>query len=52
MAKSFCQIVKFEKTMNESLDHMAEVKKTIAKIVGSFSDGYTNKNQFVYKASQ
>ena len=52
IAKSFRQIAEFEKTMNESLDHIAEAEKAIAKITGSFSNKYTNKDQFAYRASQ
>ena len=52
IAKSFCQIVKFEKTINESLDHIAEAEKAMAKIVGFLSDKYTNRDQFAHRASQ
>ena len=52
MAERFCQIAESKKTMNESLNPMAEVKKIIAKITGSLSDEHTNKNQFVYRVSQ
>jgi hypothetical protein len=52
MAESIRQIIEFKKTINESLDHMAEAEKAMVKIVGSFSDKYTNKDQFVYGASQ
>ena len=38
--------------MNESLNHIVEVKKTMAKIAGSLGDGYTNKDQSVHGASQ
>ena len=52
MAKRFCQIVEFEKTMNESPDPIVEVKKTMAKIAGSLGDEYTNRDQFAYRVSQ
>ena len=51
IAESFRQIAEFEKTINESLNHIAEVEKAIAKIAGSFSNKYTNKDQFAYRAS-
>ena len=51
MAKSFCQIAEFKKTINKSLNHIAEAEKAIAKIAGSFSNKYTNKDQFAYRAS-
>ncbi len=52
MAESFCQITKSKKTINESLNHITEVKKTMAKIAGSLSNRYTNKDQFIHRASQ
>jgi hypothetical protein len=44
MAESIHQITKFEKTINESLDYIAEAEKAMAKITGSFSDKHTNKD--------
>ena len=44
MAECFHQIAESKKTMNESPDPMAEAKKTMAKIVGSLSDKYINKD--------
>ena len=44
MAKSFRQIAEFKKTINNSLDHIAEVEKTIAKIARSFSNKHTNRD--------
>ena len=38
--------------MNESLDHMAEAEKAMAKIAGFFGDEHTNRDQFAYRASQ
>jgi hypothetical protein len=52
MAKSIHQITEFEKTINESLDHIVEAEKAMAKIVGFFGDKYTNRDQFAYRASQ
>jgi DNA polymerase III delta prime subunit len=52
MAESICQIIEFEKTINKSLDYIAEAEKAIAKIIGFLSDKYTNRDQFVYGASQ
>jgi hypothetical protein len=52
MAESIRQIIKFKKTINESLDYIAEAEKAIAKIVGFFGDKYTNRDQFTYRASQ
>ena len=52
MAESIRQIIEFKKTINESLDHMAEAEKAIAKIVRSLGDKYTNRDQFAYGASQ
>jgi hypothetical protein len=52
IAESICQITKFKKTINESLDHIVKAEKAMAKIVGFFSNKYTNKDQFVYRASQ
>ena len=44
MAESFCQITEFKKTMNESLNHIVEVEKVMAKIAGSLGDEHTNKD--------
>ena len=44
MAESFRQIAEFEKTMNNSLDYMAEAEKTMAKIAGSLGDEHTNRD--------
>ena len=44
MAKYFCQIAKSKKTINESPDPIVEAEKIMAKIVGSLSDKYTNKD--------
>ena len=44
MAKSFCQIIKFKKTINKSLDHIVEAEKAIAKIAGFLSNKHTNKD--------
>ena len=52
IAKSFRQITEFKKTMNKSLDYIVEVEKAMAKIAKSFSNKYTNKDQFAYRASQ
>jgi hypothetical protein len=51
MAESIYQIIKFKKTINESLDHIVKAEKAIAKIIGSFSNKHTNKDQFSYRAS-
>jgi len=52
IAKSFRQIVKVRKIINESLNHIGEAEKTIAKIAGALSDEHTNRDQSVYRASQ
>ena len=52
IAKSIHQITEFEKTINESLDHMVKAEKAIAKIVKFFNNKHTNKDQFAYRASQ
>jgi hypothetical protein len=52
MAKSFCQIIEFEKTINKSLDYIAKIEKAIAKIAGSLNNKHTNRDQFAYRASQ
>ena len=52
MAKSFYQVAKSEKTINESLDHITKTKKTMAKIIGSLDNRYTNKDQSVHGVSQ
>ena len=52
IAKSFHQITEFKKTINKNLNHIAKVKKAMAKIAGSFSDKHTNRDQFAYRASQ
>ena len=44
IAKSFCQIIEFEKTINKSLNYTGEAEKTMARIVKAFSDKYTNKD--------
>jgi hypothetical protein len=44
MAESIRQITKFKKTINESLDHIAEAEKAITKIMGFFSDKHTNRD--------
>jgi hypothetical protein len=44
MAKSIYQITEFKKTINESLDHIAEAEKAMAKIAGSLGDKHTNKD--------
>jgi len=46
------QIIEFEKTINESLDHMGEAEKTMAEIIGALSDKHTNRDQSAYEASQ
>ena len=52
MVKYFHQIAESKKTINESPDPMAEVKKIMAKIAGSLGDEHTNRDQFAYRASQ
>ena len=52
MAKRFRQIIESKKTINESLNPIAEAEKIIIKIAGSLSDEHTNRDQFAYKASQ
>ena len=52
VAESFCQIAKFKKIINGSLDHMGETEKTIAEIAGALSNEHTNRNQSIYGASQ
>ena len=44
IAECFYRITESKKTINESPDPIAEVKKIIIKIVGSLSDEYTNKD--------
>jgi hypothetical protein len=44
MAESICQITKFKKTINESLDHIVEAEKIMAKIAGFLGDKYTNRD--------
>ena len=51
MTKSIHQTIEFEKIINESLDHIAEAEKIIAKIIKPLSNEHTNKDQFTYRAS-
>ena len=44
IAKSFRQILEFEKTINESYNYIGEVEKIIARIIGAFSNKYTNRD--------
>ena len=44
MAKSFRQIVEFEKTINESLNYIGEAEKIIAGITGALSNENTNRD--------
>ena len=37
-------IIEFKKTINKSVDYIVEIEKVMAKIAGSFSDEYINKD--------
>jgi len=44
MAKSFSPNCRVRKTINESLNHIGEVEKTMAGIAGALSDEHTNRD--------